>query len=149
MNDFLSTENAARIRNVAQVLATAIVGVAASVAVWHLTLASENRALDLEFFLHADNQASILQQRIDDNWDKMYAMRALFDSSNQAVTRQAFERFSRSVLAGHPAMLSMSWFPRVKREERMAHELAANRDGVPDYPIRTAAAAGGFSLAAA
>jgi diguanylate cyclase (GGDEF)-like protein len=147
MNNFLSTENAARIRNAAYVLATAIVGVAASIAVWNLTLASENRALDLEFSLHANNQASILQQTIDDNWDKLYAMRALFDSSDQAVTRQAFERFSGSLLAGHPAMLSMSWFPRVKREERIAHELAAVRDRVPDYHIRTVAPDGSVSVA--
>src|SRR4029077_10401350 len=35
------------------------------------------------------------------------------------------------------AILNMGWFPRVGRDERAALELAAARDGLSDYHIRS------------
>src|SRR5581483_8060857 len=69
-------------------------------------------------------------------WDKLYAARAFFDSSNE-VTREEFESFCKALLVDRPAVMNIAWIPRVKREERAAHELAAVRDGLPDYRIRT------------
>jgi PAS domain-containing protein len=120
----------------ALILIPGIVGLAVSFAVWYLTIAAERRAFEQEFASRADNQAAALQNGIDDYWDKLYAVRAFFDSSDRIITRDEFERFSNSLLAGRTAILNIAWSPRVKREERAAHELAAARDGLLDYHIR-------------
>jgi diguanylate cyclase (GGDEF)-like protein/PAS domain S-box-containing protein len=125
-----------RIRDVAPALIAGIVGVVASIAVWDLTVSSENRTFALEYAQRADNQASVLQSGIADYLDKLYSVRALFNSSNHAITREEFEDFSNSLLVNRTAILNISWIPRVKRDERAAHELAAARDGLADYHIR-------------
>jgi len=102
-----------------------------SIAAWRLTVASETHTATLEFAQRADNQARVLQSGIADYLDKLYAVRALFDSSNDAISRDEFERFSNSLLVNHAAILDLSWIPRVKNDERAAHELAAVRDGLP------------------
>ncbi len=128
------------------VLTVGIVGVVASVGVWYLTIAAENRAFVQELAGRASNQAIILQNGIGDYQDKLYASRALFDSSEQAITRKEFENFSNSLLNGHAAILHIAWIPRIKRDERVAHELAAARDGLPDYHIRAVAPGGGLPV---
>ena len=62
---------------------------------------SETRAAIQEFDSRANNQATILQNGIDDYWSELYAVQALFASSNQSVTREEFEDFGRS-LTGPP-----------------------------------------------
>jgi diguanylate cyclase (GGDEF)-like protein len=114
-------------------------GIVVSISVWYLTIASENRSFGQEFAGRADNQAIVLQDGIDDYWDKLYAVRAFFDSSDRTITREEFESFARSLLAGREAILNIAWIPRVRREERAAHELAAARDGLLDYHIRVVA----------
>jgi diguanylate cyclase (GGDEF)-like protein/PAS domain S-box-containing protein len=118
------------------VLTAGIVSIIISIAVWRLTVASETRTAALEYAQRADNQASVLQSGIADYLDKLYSVRALFDSSDHAISRDEFERFSSSLLVDHAAILNLSWIPRVKNDERAAHELAAVRDGLADYHIR-------------
>jgi diguanylate cyclase (GGDEF)-like protein/PAS domain S-box-containing protein len=134
---FLDLTGWRRMRRAVPVLAAGIVSIAVSIAVWRLTVASETRTAVIEFDQRAGNQARVLQSGIADYLDKLYSVRALFDSSSHAVTRNEFERFSNSLLTNHAAILNLSWIPRVKYDERSAHELAAARDGLADYHIRT------------
>jgi diguanylate cyclase (GGDEF)-like protein len=137
------------IRHLLPLVAVGIIGVAVSISIsiWSLMLAAENREFVRGFFGRAGNQAGILQSGIDDYWDRLYAVRALFDSSNHGVTREEFEDFSNEFLAGHTAILNISWLPRIKREERAAHEGAAAPDGLPDYHIRAVAPDGSLVVA--
>ena len=125
-----------RIRQIAPALIAGIVGSVASIAVWGLIVSSENHTLALEYAQRADNQASVLQNGISIYLDKLYSVRALFDSSNHAITRDEFENFSNSLLVNQAAILNISWIPWVKRDERAAHELSAASDGILDYHIR-------------
>ena len=145
MRGLFSTENGRWIRHFTPILAVGIVGVVVSISVWYLMAASENRAFRQEFAGRANNQANILQNGIDEYLDKIYSVRALFDSSQQ-VTRENFETFSKSLLHSHAAILNIAWVPRVRRGERVAHELAADRDGLPDYHIRTFASDGSLPV---
>jgi len=122
----------------APVVTIVIIGICVSLFTWNLTRASEDRAFDLEFANRAGNQARGLQERIEDYWDLLYALRALFDASNDAVSRNAFERFAKELVHAHPAILNVAWLPRVTEQERAAHERAALREGLPDYHIRAA-----------
>lgn len=125
-------------RHIAPVLVVALVGVVASVAGWYLAVGSENRAFEIEFNGRAKNQAIIFENGVGAYWDKLYAVRALFNSSAKPVTREEFESFSNSLLENHPAILNIGWIPLIKREAREAHELAAARDGIANYHIRVA-----------
>ncbi len=147
MRGLFSKGNWRAIWRLAPVPIIAIVGVAASIALWYLTVAAENRAFVHEFADRANNQAVLLQNGIDDYWDMLRALRALFDSSSQGVTRDEFESFAKSLVDGrHAAILNVAWVPRVKREERAAHELAAARDGLSDYHIRAVAPDGSLPV---
>lgn len=136
-----------QIRQLAPILTVGCIGVLVSISLWYLAIAGENRAVVLEFAGRADNQPIILQNGINDYWDKLESVRAFFDSSSQVITREDFESFSNSLLAGHNAILNIAWVPRVKREERVTHELTAARDGLPDYHIRTIAPGGSLAIA--
>jgi diguanylate cyclase (GGDEF)-like protein len=135
MEGSFSLRQGRRIKRHAAVLVIAIAGVLVSIAIWHLTAASETRAFVAEFSGRSNNLAFNLQNGIDVYRDKLYAVRALFDSSND-VGRKEFETFANSLINGHRAILNMAWFPRVGRDDRAAHERAAARDGMPDYHIR-------------
>jgi diguanylate cyclase (GGDEF)-like protein len=132
----------------APVLTLGIVGFAASVAVWQLIVHAEDRAFVEAFSGRANNQATILQNGLDDYWGDLYAVRALFESSHQGVTREEFENFSKSLLSRDRAALNVAWAPRVKRDERAAHELLGTREGIPNYHIRAASADGSLPIAA-
>jgi CHASE1-domain containing sensor protein len=123
-------------RHLAPVLALGILGIVASVATWHVMSEEEARAAVHEFEGRAENQAIVLRNGIGNYWDELYALQGLFDSSNEAVTREEFETFSKSLLKRHAGILNLSWAPRVSHDERVAHELAGARDGLPDYHIR-------------
>ena len=124
-------------RHFAPAHTVAIIGVAASVAVWYLAFFQERRAMVEEFNGRANNQAIVMENGIDDYWDKLYSVRALLESMTGNVTREEFENFSRSLISRHSGILNIAWAPRVKRNERAAHELAAAHDGLVDYHIRT------------
>ena len=138
--------NRQRIWQVAPVLIASAVGIVASIAVWRQTVASEDRTFALEYAQRADNQANVLQNGISNYLDKLYAVRALFDSSNYAITRDEFESFSRSLLANRTAILNISWIPRVTRDERAAHEASAASDGLADYHIRAIGPGGSLPI---
>jgi diguanylate cyclase (GGDEF)-like protein len=135
-----------KIRDHAPVLAAGIVGFVVSVSIWYLMIALGDRAFIQEFSERAQNQVHTLQSGIDDYWDRLYALRALFETQNKAVTREEFEGFSRSFLNGYTAIMNVAWLPRVRREERAAHELAGARDGLPDYHIRSVGPAGSLPI---
>lgn len=122
--------------NAATVFIAGAISVLLSVIGWRLTSASEDRAFALEYAQHADNQASLLQSSVSDYLDKLYAVRALFDASDHPVSRDEFEKFGRALLVKNPAILNIAWIARIKRGERLAHEQAAARDGLPDYHIK-------------
>jgi diguanylate cyclase (GGDEF)-like protein len=108
----------------------------AAFTVWHRA----ERLAQLELMARASNYDQTLHFGINMNMRAVTALRALFDSTN--VSRELFETFSKQVLSNQTAMRGMSWVPRVTRDERDAHELAAARDGLPDYQIKSLAADG-------
>ena len=135
-----------QVKRFASALIAGVVGLVATVAIWHFELNSENRTFDLEYSQRAANQASVLQSGITDYLDKLYAVRALFVSSARPPTRSEFEDFSNSLLVNQTAILNIAWLPRVTLGERAEHESAAARDGIPDYHIRAIGADGALSL---
>ena len=137
MRALFSVEKWRDMRYLAPALMVGICGLVMSVSTWYVMAEAETRAAVFEFDSRAENRTVVLKNGIGNYWDELYALRALFNSSNDAVTREEFENFSKSLLRRHAALLNLSWAPRVRRDERVAHELAGARAGLPDYHIRT------------
>jgi diguanylate cyclase (GGDEF)-like protein len=122
--------------HVTRVVATAVMGVTLSVCAWLVASHWENRVAELEFSARANNIASTLQTGLNEYLAKIVALRALFEASDH-VTRDEFQSFADRILQSQPAILSMSWIPRVSREDQAEHERAAIQDGIANYRIRS------------
>jgi diguanylate cyclase (GGDEF)-like protein len=135
MGRYLSLTHWMRLPPWVPTIAVGLLGIFVTIGVWHLTVLAENRAREMEFSSRANNHRMLLQNGINDYWEKLYALRALFDSSDD-ITRRQFETFAKTLLEGHPAILNVAWLPRVTHDQRAAHEIEGARDGLPNYHIR-------------
>jgi len=109
-----------------------IVG-AAAVARW------EDRVNKIEFENAADTQSIVMQNGMNEYISRLMALRTLFESSNEGVSRSEFETFSGRLFDRHPGMLRIGWLPRITRKERAEYEAAAIIDGVSSYHIKSLA----------
>jgi diguanylate cyclase len=120
----------------APVIAAAAIGIAVSAAASFFVSLWDDRIAKLEFQAVAENHFMVLQDGINKYLSNLIALRALFESSDHAVSRSEFEAFAERLIHDQPGIQSVSWAPRVTRNERVAIELAAAGDGIPDYCIR-------------
>jgi len=104
---------------------------AAAVARW------EDRVNRIEFGNAAETQAIVMQNGMNEYISRLLALRTLFESTSDEVTRSEFETFSARLFERHPGMLRIAWLPRVSRKERADYEAAAIREGVSGYRIRS------------
>ena len=128
---------AQRVQHLVPILVAAIVGSVLSVAAWLVISGWEKRSAERELSDLAADQTLALQTGIKDYLDKMVAVRAMFNASD-TVNRNEFGIFADAILQGQTAILGFSWIPRVRGDERVAHELDAIRDGLTDYHIKAA-----------
>ena len=115
----------------------AVLGTALSITGWFIISGLEDRTSAAEFNLRANNMAVVLQNGINGYLANLSALRALFESAPAAVGEQEFLTFSDRLLRDHSAILSLSWVPLVRNEERAAHEQAAQQATGEDYRIRS------------
>jgi CHASE1-domain containing sensor protein len=80
-----------------------------------------------------------LQYGLNEYLNKLIALRAFFESSQQ-VTRAEFESFADRLLANEGAIQNFSWVARVTRAGRAEIERQARRDGLSDYHIKAVTA---------
>ena len=78
MRAFLSKGQRYGIQSVLPILIVGFCGIAVSVGAWYMLFQFETRTAVREFDSRAANQATILENGIDDYWDELYAVRALF-----------------------------------------------------------------------
>jgi diguanylate cyclase (GGDEF)-like protein len=104
---------------------------AAAVARW------EDRVNRIEFENAAETEAIVMQNGMGEYISRLVALRTLFESTNDEVSRNEFETFSARLFERHPGMLRIAWLPRVNRKERAEYEAAAITDGVSGYRIKS------------
>lgn len=124
-------------RHRAPILMIAIFGTALSIAGWYVVSGLENRTSAAEFNLRAGNMAAALQNGINEYFTKLSPLRALFEPTSGAVSEQEFMAFSNRLLRDQSAILSLSWIPHIRNEQRAAHEQTAQREGSDGYRIRS------------
>src|ERR1700722_7596089 len=120
-------------------------GVALSIGGGLLVSQWEDRVAIREFQAVAENRSGILQNGINQYLSRLVAMRALFESSRDEISRRQFEIFAESILRDQTAIQSVSWVPRVSRAERAAREHAAINDGIPGYEIKAVGPGGSLA----
>src|SRR3984893_17890384 len=117
-------------------LMAAVIGVALSIGGGLLVSQWEDRVGIREFQAVAENRSGILQNGINQYLSRLVALRALFESSRDEVSRRQFEIFAERTLRDQTAIQSVSWIPRVSHAERAARERSAIDDGIPGYHIK-------------
>jgi diguanylate cyclase len=117
-------------------LLAAAVGIAMSVAAAGLTASHENKLAEERFQAVAENHFVVVQNGLNEYVNRLRAVRALFDSYEGAVSRSAFEAFTRPLLQENGGIATLSWVPRVLGPQRAELEREAARDGLPDYHIK-------------
>jgi diguanylate cyclase (GGDEF)-like protein len=112
------------------------IGAALSIGGALLVSQWEDRVGIREFHFVAENQSGILQSGIHQYLSRLVALRALFESSRDEISRRQFEIFAELILRDQTAIQSVSWIPRVSHAQRAARERAAVDDGIPGYQIK-------------
>ncbi len=147
MTEMTEDARLGRVNPFALALCAAVLGLVISVCAWLSVSATDERLALQVFSENATNNEMALESGLDRYSHNLVALGALFESTRNAVTREEFDSFSRTLLKGQAAILGVGWIPRVGRNERAAYELAARQDGIADYHIRNAAPDGNLSIA--
>jgi CHASE domain len=115
--------DAARWRVLLPCVAAAIAGTLLTVEAWYGARLREDRLAELELNARSEDYRSVLQTGIDDYIGKIEALQALFGAIPN-VSRPQFLDYAHAILGGHPAIIAVSWVPRVTHAERAQHERA-------------------------
>ncbi len=102
----------------------------------------EARVSHVEFEGLASTELIVLQNGIDEYLSRLVALRTLFESANEEITRSEFEVFSGRLLENHPGLLRVGWLPKIYAKERAEYEAAAANDGMVGYQIKAFGEAG-------
>jgi CHASE domain len=95
----------------------------------------EARVTRVEFEGLASTELIVLQNGINEYLSRLVALRTLFESANEEITRSEFEVFSGRLLENHPGLLRVGWLPKVYARERADYEAAAVNDGLAGFQI--------------
>ena len=123
-------------------LIAACIGVVLSFTAAYAVGQWETRVTRAEFDGIAETEAIVMQTGLNEYLSRLSALRTLFESANEEITRSEFETFSGRLFEGHPGILRVAWIPRVNRKERAEYEAAAMADGVSGYRIKSLGADG-------
>jgi diguanylate cyclase (GGDEF)-like protein len=119
----------------------AVLGVAASVAVFHLAVAWQLQVATINFESEAQAQLAVINTDLQDAASVLETMRGYLQSTDRPVDRAEFARFS-AVLHGRSAGLrDVGWAPRVTADGRDAFERAVQASGFPNFEIKEIGAA--------
>jgi diguanylate cyclase (GGDEF)-like protein/PAS domain S-box-containing protein len=117
----------------------AIIGLAFCAVAFAFIWGWENALGQKELAVSSESHQLAVQNELDGFVSDLTALRALFESTAD-VTRTEFEIFTARILEDRSEVQNLSWVPRVTRSERALHELAAERDGIPGYGIKSVGA---------
>jgi len=139
------TQAGNKLRRFVPCILAAGIGIGMSATAADMAANRESRNAEQQFNVMAENNFMVVQNGVNEYVSKLRAVRALFDSSEVSVSRDAFEAFTRPLLLENAAISTLSWVPRVLNSERAEFERAAVQQGVPDFHIKIMGADGKLS----
>ncbi len=125
-----------KIRQFAPCIVVAAVGIAVTVIATAVIIQRDDGDAERQFGVLAENHFMVLQNGLNEYVNRLKAVRALFDSSVDPVTRTEFDAFTRPLLRENAAIATLSWVPRILNSERAVHEREGVLQGLPDYRIK-------------
>ncbi len=125
-----------KIRQFAPCIVAAAVGIAVTVIATAVIVQRDDGDAERQFGVLAENHFLVLQNGLNEYVNRLKAVRALFDSSVDPVTRTVFDAFTRPLLRENAAIATLSWVPRILNSERAVHERDGVLQGLPDYRIK-------------
>ena len=132
---FLKTTGS-ELRRLLPCILAATIGIAASLTAAGVIVQRDNTDAERQFHVLAENHFMVLQTGLNEYVNRLHAVRALFDSSAELVTRDEFEAFTQPILADNSAIVTLSWVPRLPNSERAEHEREAVLQGLAGYRIK-------------
>jgi signal transduction histidine kinase/sensor domain CHASE-containing protein len=124
------------------------VGLLLSTLVAARLYSNEADRIEREFIHEIDGVAASIDRQMGENIATLLSIKALFDASEE-VTRSEFKRFTGFLLARCPAMVAVSWVPRVRADEREIFERRARDAGLKEFQFTERRAQGDMVRAAA
>ena len=91
----------------------------------------------VEFERVAETQLIVLQHGVNEFVGRLSALRTLFESANEEVTRSEFGTFAGRLFEGEPGVLRVAWIPRVHGKERGEYEAAAISEGISGFEFKS------------
>ena len=88
-----------RVGRLSTAIVVATMGTTLSLGAWLLVSTWENWAAETEFHSRANNSALLLQAGITESFNRVVALRASFESSNGALSREQFKIFADRLLS--------------------------------------------------
>jgi len=117
------------------------IGSGCSLGLFSLIRRMEMNDIRLEFEMAAQDRASTVVERFDDNLFATRSLQTLYDSS-QEVERGEFRAFTRPFLQRGRSIWAIEWIPRVTAAQRTAFVTAARTEGLKNFQILQYGAAG-------
>ncbi|MCF6286775.1 MAG: CHASE domain-containing protein, partial [Candidatus Hydrogenedentes bacterium] len=112
-------------------LITAVcVGVVLTAAAFAATWQWENKRIDDDLRVAAEDQVFALERTLDRHAMVLKALEGFYTAS-QDVTREEFDRISQPFLARHPGIRLLEWIPRMRRLHWESPEKIAQEEGKP------------------
>ncbi|MDB5501542.1 MAG: diguanylate cyclase/phosphodiesterase [Tardiphaga sp.] len=130
------------VRRRGPILLFAVLGTVLSITGSYLVSGLEDRNSAAEFNLRADNMKAALQNGINEHFTKLAPLQAIFETTSDVISEQEFVAFSNRLLRDQSAILSLSWIPRIRNDQRAVHEQKAQQGGSDGYRIRSMGADG-------
>ncbi len=140
------TQVLGRLRQFLPCIVAAAIGIAVTVTSAAVIVQRDDGDADRQFRVLAENHFMVLQNGLNEYVNRLKAVRALFDSSVEPVTRNEFEAFAQPLLRENAAIATLSWVPRVSDSERAEHERAGALQGLPNYHIKDIDAEGKMTV---
>jgi diguanylate cyclase len=126
-------------RHVWPIVAATCLGLTLAVTAWLAVSVWEERLAKAKFNAIASDYAAVLQNGLNVYLDKIIAVRAFYDASNEVEPKE-FELFTARILALHDNVMRLVWAPRVAGDEREVFERSARELGLTNFAIKTWAA---------
>jgi diguanylate cyclase (GGDEF)-like protein len=136
-----------RLRQFMPSIVAATIGITVTFTSVGVIVQRDDNDAERQFGVLAENHFMVLQNGLDEYVNRLKAVRALFDSSVEPVTRNEFEAFAEPLLRENAAIATLSWVPRVLNPERGENEREGALEGLPDYRIKDIDADGKMTVA--
>lgn len=121
-----------------------VLGIALSILVAVSSYSAEKKLIIQQFNEAVENRYSALKREIENNLAVLPSFQALYYHSRKHahIEGSEFGYFTSQILKQHSSIQALEWIPRVPDSQREAYEMAARREGFPDFQFTERTAQG-------